>query len=96
MYYTAKEVARFFGISKRTFYSWVTKIEKRTAYRFDRRVNERQPLYYQGKPRKVRMFDEGEVALFEEFVTRWRAGEESSYLIDALFLLPEDFKKKYL
>ncbi|MBP1047124.1 hypothetical protein I6N96_12655 [Enterococcus sp. BWM-S5] len=95
IYYSINEVCDQLLVKERTLRSWITKIEQRTAFRFTRKINMENPHYVQGNPVPQLSLDEEEIGLLKELKMNRQQGANLSEMIDRLFLLPEDYDKRY-
>lgn len=93
--YTVTEVCTHLSIKERTLRSWIQKIEQRTAFQFNRKINMSNPRYLYGKPVPQILLDDGDVQLLEKLCTARMEGANLSEMIDRLFLLHEDYEQKY-
>lgn len=94
-FYKTKEVGELLGISPRTVRDWIYKIEKRTEFRFVRKIDMRNPWYVNGKPRPQLFLDESDVELLQKIKKARDDGMNIYLVIDKIFLLPEDFEVLY-
>lgn len=94
-YYKTQEVADLLGVSPRTVRDWIYKIEKRTDFRFVRKIDMKKPWYVNGKPKPQLFLDESDVELLREIKEEREDGVSIYLVIDKIFLLPEDFEVLY-
>lgn len=94
-YYKPQEVADLLGVSPRTVRDWIYKIEKRTDFRFVRKIDMKKPWYVNGKPRPQLFLDESDIELLRKVKEESEDGVSIFLVIDKIFLLPEDFEALY-
>ncbi|EMF0421915.1 helix-turn-helix domain-containing protein [Enterococcus hirae] len=94
-YYKTQEVADLLGVSPRTVRDWIYKVEKRTDFRFVRKIDMKKPWYVNGEPRPQLFLNDSDVELLRKIRDSQEEGMSIYLIIDKIFLLPEDFEKMY-
>ncbi|MBS7576964.1 MULTISPECIES: hypothetical protein [unclassified Enterococcus] len=95
--YTVEEVCEIISpdLKLRTLYDWIRKIENQTQFRFTKKINMANPYYVRGQPQKVYLLDDVEIDLLARLYTFRINGENLTKAIDSIFLLEDDFNRKY-
>ncbi|HJG02587.1 MAG TPA: helix-turn-helix domain-containing protein [Enterococcus hirae] len=94
-YYKTQEVAELLDVSPRMVRDWIYKIEKRTDFRFSRKIDMKTPWYVNGEPRPQLFLSGSDVELLQKIKEFQEEGFSVLLAIDKIFLLPEDFEKMY-